>query len=510
MSGGTVINRVRPAFYLDSVALMRLSAKLNALPGVTDAALMIGTPSNKDILDAAGLLSDDGRHAGPGDLVIALRSVDRKAGAAALKEAEALLDTPGTEGAVSAWHPRTLAAAADALPGAGLALISVPGPFAAAEARKALAKGLHVLVFSDNVSLDDERALKDEAHRRGLLLMGPDCGTALIGGTPLAFANEVPVGDIGIVSASGTGLQEVSSLIARGAMGVSHGLGVGSRDLGEAVGGIMTLMAIDALDADPGTDHIVLLSKPPAPLVARRILERVAASAKPFTVCFLGLDDTEVPANAQWAPTLTAAAEHALGGAAIGISEALGQAADAAGAALAPGRRRILGLYCGGTLCAEAQIVLRQAGEAVASNVPVPGAVRRGDAAAHVLIDLGADEYTRGRPHPMIVPAVRGDALVQSLAEPDAAVILLDVVIGHGAHGDPAGAVAVVVADAAASAVAHAPGERSVVVASVSGTEADPQVHSAQVSRLEAAGVIVAPSNARAAEIALAIAQRRG
>jgi hypothetical protein len=175
----------------------------------------------------------------------------------------------------------------------------------------------------------------------------------------------------------------------------------------------------------------------------------------------------------------------------------LRQAADTAAAALKPGRRRIQGLYCGGTLCAEAQIVLRQAGEAVASNVPVPGAVRRGDAAAaaHVLIDLGADEYTRGRPHPMIEPAVRGDALARSLAEPDAAVVLLDVVIG-----DPAGAVA--------SVVAHAPGERPVVVASVTGTEADPQVHSAQVSRLDAAGVIVAPSNARAAEIALALARR--
>jgi len=503
MSGSAVINRVRPAFYLDSVALMRLSAKLNALSGVADAALMIGTPSNKNILDAAGLLSDDGRQATAGDLVIAFRVDGRQAGEAALKEAEALLDTPRAEGAgAAAWQPRTLNAAADALPGAGLALISVPGPFAVAEARKALAKGLHVLVFSDNVSHEDERALKDEARRSGLLLMGPDCGTALIGGTPLAFANEVPVGGIGVVSASGTGLQEVSSLIARSGKGVSHGIGVGSRDLGEAVGGIMTLMAIDALDADAGTNHIVLLSKPPAPLVARRVLERVAASAKPFTVCFLGLDDNEVPANAQWTSTLTAAAEHALGGAAIRTSDVLRQAADTAAAALEPGRHRIQGLYCGGTLCAESQIVLRQADEVVASHVPVPGVVRCGNFAdaAHVLIDLGADEYTRGRPHPMIEPAVRGDALARNLAEPDAAVVLLDVVIGHGAHGDPAGAVAAVVAQAS--------GERPVVVASVTGTEADPQVYSTQVNRLEAAGVIVAPSNACAAKIALAIVQR--
>jgi FdrA protein len=503
VSGPCVINRVRRAFYLDSVALMRLSRELSGWPGVEEAALMIGTPSNKEILDEAGLLADEGRQAAAGDLIIALRAANLETGEAALAEAEALLGRSAARGKEAArWRPRSLASAFEALPGAGLALISVPGAFAAAEARKALRRGLHVLLFSNNVPLAEECALKEDAHRRGLLLMGPDCGTALISGTPLAFANRVRRGSIGIVSASGTGLQEVSSLIDRGGGGVSHGIGVGSRDLGEAVGGGMTLMAIDALDEDPETEHVVLLSKPPAPSAARRVLERIAESRKPYTVCFVGMvEEAEVPANACWAPTLTAAAERALG-APIALPETLSRTSREAAAILVPGRRRILGLFCGGTFCAEAQAVLRRAGEPVASNVPMPGALALGEnRSAHRLVDLGADEYTRGRPHPMIEPAARDDALRQGLAAADTAVVLIDVVLGVGAHADPAGAVAKVVADAR--------GARPIVVASVCGTEADPQVHSAQVLKLEAAGVLVAASNARAAEVALAVSRRQ-
>ena len=502
MSGACVINRVRRAFYLDSVALMRLSRELSGLPGVEEAALMVGTPSNKEILDEAGLLADDGRQAAAGDLVIALRAASVEAGEAALAAAEALLGRSAARGEEAArWRPRSLAGACEALPGAGLALISVPGAFAAAEARKALRRGLHVLLFSDNVPLADECALKAEARRRGLLLMGPDCGTALIAGTPLAFANRVRRGSVGIVAASGTGLQEVASLIDRGGGGVSHGIGVGSRDLSEAVGGAMTLVAIDALDDDPETEHVVLLSKPPAPSAAHRVLQRIAESRKPYTVCFLGLEEAEVPAHACWAPTLTAAAGRALG-AAIALPEGLRRAAGEAAAALDGGRRRIRGLFCGGTLCAEAQAVLRRAGEVVGSNVAVPGALALDEnRSAHRLIDLGADEYTRGRPHPMLEPAARNDALGQSLAEADTAAVLIDVVIGLGAHPDPAGAAANVVTDAR--------GARPVVVASVCGTEADPQVHSAQVSKLEAAGILVAPSNALAAELALAVSRRQ-
>ena len=499
MSGAT-LNHVRTGFYLDSVALMRHSQAVATLPGIETAAMMIGSDSNKGIMEDAGLLADEGRAAQPNDLIIAVRAESSEAGEAALSEAEALLDRPAAAGGeADAWHPKSLATALEALSGANLALISIPGEFAADEARKVLAKGLNVMIFSDNVTIEDERALKEEARSRGLLVMGPDCGTALIGGVPLAFANEVPRGAIGLVSASGTGLQEVSCLIARGGKGVSHGIGVGGRDLGEKVGGLMTLMAIDALDADARTTHIVIISKPPSDAVAKTVLARVAESPKTFTICFLGLDTMELPENAVLATTLEAAAAHALGNSLSELSpDEEAKAADLA-KEMAGGRRWIRALFAGGTMCAETQVIFRVAGETVQSNVPIPGALPLGDAiTGHSAIDLGADEYTVGRPHPMIEPAVRNDVLKVALAEPEAAVILLDMVIGYGAHADPAGDLA----DLLKGAKSGGP----VVIASVTGTEDDPQVYSEQIVKLRRAGVMVAPSNARATALALAVA----
>ncbi len=500
MSGVSVLNRARPGFYLDSVALMRYSQAVAALPGVETATMMIGSESNKGIMEAAGLLADEGRGAEPNDLIIAVRAESTETGEAALTEAEALLDRPAIAGdEAGAWHPKSLETALEALAGANLALISIPGEFAAGEARKALAKGLHVMIFSDNVTIEDERALKEEARRRGLLVMGPDCGTAIIGGVPLAFANEVPRGAIGLVSASGTGLQEVSCLIARGGKGVSHGIGVGGRDLGDKVGGLMTLMAIDALDVDARTKHIVLISKPPSDAVAKTVLARIAESPKTFTICFLGLESFNLPDNAAMATTLEAAAADALGNP---LSE-LSPDEEAKTAELAKGmdegRRWIRALFAGGTMCAETQVIFRVAGQNVLSNVPIPGALPLGDAiSGHSAIDLGADEYTVGRPHPMIEPAVRNDVLEVALAEPDAAVILLDMVIGHGAHADPVGDLA----DVLKGAKSGGP----VIIASVTGTEDDPQVYSEQIVKLRKAGVMVAPSNARATALALAVA----
>ena len=489
----TPSNRVRSGFYLDSVALMRLSQQVAALAGVSEAAMMIGTESNKAILDEAGLLAGNGRNAGPNDLIVAVRAASKSDADAALTEALALIDRPRSGGEDDdGWRPRSLDTAFSALPDANLALISVPGEYAAREARQALTRGLNVMIFSDNVPVAEEIALKEEARDRGLLVMGPDCGTALIAGVPLAFANEVPRGDIGIVSASGTGLQEVSTLIARLGGGVSHGIGVGGRDLGAEVGGIMTLAAIDALDADPETRRIVVISKPPAPDVARRILARIGESEKPFVVCLVGLDSApELPGNARLAPTLKAAAE---------LATDREMPVPEIAAPPSSGRWRICGLYSGGTLCAEAQTILCDAGEKVASNVPVPGASAVPAPECHSLIDLGADSYTVGRPHPMIDPAIRAAPLAEALAEPETAVVLLDVVIGHGAHADPA-------ADVAARLAAFNCGPA--VIASVCGTEQDPQVYSAQVATLRQAGVMVAPSNADAAAMALAVIRQQ-
>src|SRR5258706_6418642 len=316
------LNRVRRGFYADSVALMRIARELGK-SGV-EASLMIGTPSNKALLKNSGLLTKEGESARPDDLIIAVRG-KKSEDALGLAERLLLSGLKSHEGEI----PKTLA-------DANLALISVPGEFAAAEARKALERGLHVMIFSDNVPLAEEVALKELALRRGLLLMGPDCGTALIAGTPIAFANAVPRGNIGIVAASGTGLQEVSSLLARLGRGVSHGIGVGGRDLSEAVGGRMTLAAIDALEADAATKRIIVISKPPAPSVMKKVVARAKRCRKPVTLCLLG-----AKAGPKVARTLEAAA---------GFKSKTSLNIKAKG--------KIAGLFCGGTLCAEPQIVL--------------------------------------------------------------------------------------------------------------------------------------------------------
>jgi FdrA protein len=467
-----LVNRVERGRYLDSVALMRVSRRLEGLAGVEAAALMIGSPSNKALLRGAGLLAEEGETATPNDLIIALKAADQPSGAQALESVDRLLsETQVSSSAESLPHARRLAGALELLPQANLALISVPGEYAAYEARKALERGLHVLLFSDNVPLEDEAALKILAKERNLLLMGPDCGTALIAGTPLAFANAVRRGDVGIVSASGTGLQEVSSLVARMGGGISHGIGVGGRDLEARIGALGTLAALAALEEDPATAKIVLISKPPAPEVAQRVLDRVKASSKPCIVCFLGLDNESRNENRGQSPifaaTLTEAAERAMGKKI--------QPLPASGLKGIKGKR-VEGLYCGGTLCAEAELIFRRAG--------LDG---------HRFVDLGADEYTRGRPHPMIEPEIRNAHVAKAVADPGVGIVLVDIVLGYGSHDNPA------------AVLARALNRGKTVIASVTGTDQDPQGWSRQVAILREAGVTVAASNAQAAELAASI-----
>ena len=450
-----IVNRVERGRYLDSVALMQLSRRLVSLPGIEDAALMIGTPSNKALLRDAGLLDAEGEAAGANDIVMAVRARDEGAARAALADA---FQSPAAKGASVLAHARSLRGALDALSHANLAVISVPGEFAAHEARKALAAGLNALVFSSGVPLEEERALKVTAREKGLLLMGPDCGTALIAGTPVAFANAVPRGDIGIVSASGTGLQEVSCLIARLGGGVSHGIGVGGRDLDERVGALGTLAAIDALEADAATRTIVLISKPPAPAVADEVLARLSRSAKRSVVCFLGFDRPGLAAS------LREAAEMATG-----------RTVSAEPPKVDKAKGRVVGLYCGGTLCSEAEIIFGRLG-----------------LSGHRFVDLGNDQYTRGRPHPMIDPELRNEHVARAMADRTVGALLVDVVLGFGSHRDPAG-------------VLLKTKLSKPVVASVTGTDDDPQSRALQVARLRDAGVAVAPSNAHAAEWAAAL-----
>jgi FdrA protein len=494
-----ILNEVRRGAYLDSVALMRVARTISGLPGVEEVGLMIGTPANREILREAKVIDANGESAGPGDLILAFRAIDQASADAALAAAKQALDQPKQSKSGAVWHPRTLRAAVAEQPDANLALISVPGAFAMAEAHKAVARGLNVMIFSDNIPVADELALKLAAKAAGLLVMGPDCGTAIIGGVPLAFANVVPPGDIGIIGASGTGIQEITCLIARHGgntargtpAGISHAIGTGGRDLKAEVGGITTLMALDLLAADPATRHIVIVSKPPAAAVAAAVLARVAGIGKPVTVCFLGGSKIALPSNATAVSTLEDAAAHAVGAK---------PAVDVAVRPLPiPGKGRLIrGLFSGGTLCAEAQIVLMAAGAQVTSNEPVPGA-KPPASGQHMLLDLGADEYTQGRPHPMIEPAVRDQSIADALTDPLVGVVLLDCVLGFGGHGDPAGHIAALLHRLAPTRTGNGP----LIIASVTGTEADPQSLSRQSAKLRDAGVIISPSNAAAARLAV-------
>ena len=492
MTDAVLALEVRHNFYLDSVALMRISGEITALPAVREAALMIGTDANKTLLRDAGLFNETGDVAGPNDLIISISGSDDAAIAEAKRLAFDLLDKPRSVADKSSiWRPKSLDAAVKQLVGANIALISVPGEFAAQEARKALDRGLHVMLFSDNVDLADEIELKGRGVEEGLLVMGPDCGTALVGGAALGFANAVPTGNIGLVSASGTGLQEVSSLIARRGGGVSHGIGVGGRDLSREVGGAMTMSAIAALSRDQVTERIVVISKPPDVDTAEKVLTAVAAAAKPTIVCLIGAAAMAMPKNAIQVGTLAEAAF-----AAIEQEDGIVELAADYSTEVNATEQRLVGLFCGGTLCGEAQMVARLRGLEVASNAPISGAGRWHETAdeGHVLLDLGADEFTVGRPHPMIEPSLRSDMLVTALGDPRTAVALLDIVLGYGAHADPAGQIveAIVGID-----------RRPPIVASVCGTDDDPQNYCDQVAALEAAGICVAGSNAQAAARAL-------
>lgn len=491
--------RIRRSCYRDSLVLMRLAEALRARPGVREAAALMGTPANRAILAGAGLASDEAASANPEDLVLAVAAESAPGALEALAAAEALLDAPRAAPGASGPAPRTLEAALRLAPEANLAMISVPGAHARLPAQRALARGLHVFLFSDNVPLADEVALKQLAVSRGLLCMGPDCGTAYLNGMGLGFANVVPAGRVGCVAASGTGLQAVVSRLAALGEGVSQGIGVGGRDLSDEVAGTMTFFALDALARDRHTEIIVLISKPPAPGLLPRLEAALEACRKPVVVCCLGARRTG-SARVRWVETLEDAAELAaatLAGRDWSPRALAGDAVarDRLDAARSNGARRgneLLGLFTGGTLAHEARLLLepKLAPERVC------------------ILDLGDDEFTVGRPHPMLDPAARAARVRQAGQTPTVGVLLVDLVLGRAAHPDPAGPLADAIADARRAAVADARG--LTVIASVIGTERDPQGLGAQLARLEAGGAIVLPSSAQAARFAALALDRQG
>lgn len=519
---------IRPGAYYDSVILMHLQRALVTLENVEDAGVMMGTEANKEILAQSSLLTADGKAAGPDDLIIAVRAPDDQIAEGALAQVDTLINERrsgnGDADAVNGYRPKTLNAAIQSLPAARWVLVSVPGKYAADVSRDALRAGKNVFLYSDNVSLEDELALKESAAAQGLLVMGPDCGTAIVNGVGLGFANRVRRGNIGVIGASGTGLQHVTARIHQLGGGITHALGTGGRDLSQTIHAITATQALDLLRRDDATDVIVLISKPPAQEVAEELLRAIRATGKPAVVNFIGYTPTTTHQdNIRFAQTLDAAAAVAVKLAAqpqtneaddqthdTDASKMISTKGNSAKGNSAKGNsdkdkntaRYLRGIFSGGTLAYEAMLLLENHISAVYSNAPLRkelGLEKATESYRHTIVDLGEDEFTVGRLHPMMDNELRIKRIAQEAADPETAIILLDIVLGYGAHPDPVGELLPAIDKAFALAASE---QRPLeIVAIVVGTDEDPQDMASQIEQLAAAGVHVETDHERAAHL---------
>ncbi|MCL4260836.1 MAG: acyl-CoA synthetase FdrA [Anaerolineales bacterium] len=488
---------IRSGAYYDSVVLMHLQRSLLELPGVLDSGVVMGTDANKEVLEQSALLVDEIKSAGADDLIIVVKGADEVQATSAINRVDELIAARRGGGIEQDYRAKTLDTAAKMNPAAQWVLVSVPGRYAAGVAREALGLNKNVFLYSDNVSLDDELSLKKEAAEKGLLVMGPDCGTAIINGIGLGFANKVRRGAIGMVAASGTGLQQVALRIHQMGGGMTHAIGTGGRDLSEAVNAATLRQALDALNRDENTKVIVLLSKPPSPKVAADIVAAARKASKPVIVNFIGYAASMRKVdNVTFATTFDGTARLAIQ--AEQNPEAEAQELNVA--RFTEGQRYLRGLFSGGTLAYETQLILRDYLPAVYSNAPLDKALSLPDplvSQENSIVDLGEDVFTVGRLHPMMDNDLRIRRLEKEARDPETAVILLDVVLGYGSHPNPASELAPAIAKARAAA--EEAGRYLEVVALVAGTDEDPQNMDEQIRLLKEAGAIVEVSNDAAA-----------
>jgi succinyl-CoA synthetase alpha subunit len=504
---------VRTNAYFDSVTLMKVSGEISKLSGVLDVMVGMGTDLNKDSLKDVGIFSAECETASPNDLMIGIKVETENSLTAALNKIEELL-TRRVRTALGSSEKiyERLEEVAKLGEAYNLAVISVPGSYAAREAKTALNNDMHVFLFSDNVTIEEEIELKELAFKRGLLIMGPDCGTAIINGTPLGFANRVRRGNIGIVGASGTGLQQVTTLIHELGAGISQAVGTGGRDLSAKVGGKTILSALEALKEDETTEVVVIISKPPAEKVADKVFAAAQEMGKPVVMCLLGFNGeislgdkvtvcTDLEATAVKAVSLALGREVK-----FRLSEGREEIVENFKKARKPEQKYVRAIYGGGTLCDEAMTIFRKSGICMNSNIPLSSEEELENievSEGNTFLDMGEDYFTRGKPHPMIEPRLRNKRIIQEALDPSTAVMLLDVVLGHGSHEDPAGvaAEAAVIANLKLKSM-----ERRVLwIAALVGTDEDPQGYEDQVKKLKKAGFIVLPSNVRAAKLAASI-----
>ncbi|WP_336218394.1 acyl-CoA synthetase FdrA [Citrobacter amalonaticus] len=489
---------IKKGSFQDSVSLMIISRKLSERPEVDQVSVMMGTPANKAMLDSTGFWHDDFANATPNDICVAVRTRHEQPGILDVireqleKELSAIASASGSSQQLQ--KARRWESACQKLPQANLLLVSVAGEYAASVAQEGLLAGKNVMMFSDNVPLEQEVELKTLAREKGLIVMGPDCGTAMIAGSPLAFANVLPKGGIGVIGASGTGIQEVTSQIALHQQGISHAIGLGGRDLSADVGGISALTALEMLAADEATRVIAFVSKPPAPQVRTRIINAMQKVGKPVVALFLGNKPEQRRDGNVWlANSLSDAAQLAV--LLMRVAQQRNVQPEVAG-------KGIYGLYAGGTLAAEAAMLL-----SAGLGVPVSESHAAGvmlDAQGHRIVDLGDDSYTLGRPHPMIDPTTRSIEIEKLAAMPEVGVLLLDVVLGYGACTDPAGAVV--------EAIKKVRAQRSaplVTIATMTGTDADPQGRSEQIDILRAEGIAVVETLEEAVLLAISLTRHQ-
>lgn len=505
--------------YYDSVTLMIITREIESYEDVESAVVVMGTEHNKGLISNIGLMGSEIESAIPSDLIIAVRMKNENTFEHIVSKVEELLKGRKSDAAED-YSPPTLNSAILHMPDSNMVIISVPGQYAAHEAKKALLNDKHVLLFSDNVSIEQEKELKELAVKRGLLMMGPDCGTAAINNVPLAFANVVRKGCIGIVGASGTGTQEVMVQIDKFGGGVSQVIGTGGRDLKAEIGGLMMIQGINALGADKDTEIIVLISKPPDPEIAEKVLKCLKKWGKNAVVDFIGGDE-EIVKSYGFVPaaTLEDAAFKAVllakGEAAYEAPEftldlgLIDEIVSKEVSGISKIQKYLRGLYSGGTLCDETLMLFTKEFGDIYSNIPLKPELKladKGEGYKHCAIDLGDDEFTVGRPHPMIDSYMRQQMILKQSEDPKVAVLLLDVVLGYGSNQDPAGTLIDYISKAKVKFQER--GQSLCVIASICGTNNDPQNYMEQEKKLKTAGVIVMPSNAQAARLAMKIIGR--
>jgi len=508
---------IKKGEYYDSVSLMIVSKDINKLDGIIDSSVVMGTKENLSILKVAGLFVSEFETVSDTDLLISLKAESEEKAKAAVEEIGKMLKAlrNKTDNALD-FQPKSFENALKQMPDANLSLISIAGKYAAQEAWKALKKGVNVMLFSDNVSLNDELELKRYAVENQLLVMGPDCGTAIINGTPLAFANVVNSGNIGIVAASGTGLQEVSSIISNNGAGISQAIGTGGRDVKKEIGGLMFLEAMKALNNDRNTEIIVLISKPPHETVIEKIATEIKKIKKPVVGILIGGNpETIRKAGAYAAHNLEEAALMAV---ALSKKQAVEKIADELNQRNAHIKlqaqelskntegKYLRGLFSGGTLCDETQLLLKNDFGFMYSNTPLNQDFKLENAwksREHTILDLGDDEFTAGRPHPMIDFSLRKKKIVEEAQDPQVAVILLDVVLGYGSNLKPADELA----PAIEQALKIAP--RKAIICSITGTDNDPQNRKLVKEQLQRAGAIVMNTNVEASVLAKEILKNK-